>query len=101
MRRAGWLLLLGLAAAGSPRAPLPLPPIPPVQSPPSAIAPMPDLNALRPQAEASAGPSVDFSNFRAPSGNTALGYPTGSRFQTKEDARPIATPGFTVHVPLR
>lgn len=100
MRRAAWLLV-GLAAAGSPRTPLPLPPIPPAHPPPSAIAPMPDLNALKPQAQTNAGLSVGFTNFRSPQDNTSLGYPTGSHFQTKEDARPIATPGFTLHVPLQ
>ena len=100
MRRAAWLLL-GLAAAGSPHAPLPLPPIPPAHPPPSAIAPMPDLNALKPQGQTNAGLSVGLTNFRPPNDNTSLGYPVGSRFQTKEDARPIATPGFAVHVPLQ
>jgi hypothetical protein len=100
MRRVAWLLL-GLAAAGPARAPLPLPPIPPAHPPPSTIAPMPDLNALRPTTQDGAGVSVGFTNFRSPNDNTSLGYPTGSRFQSKEDARPITTPGFTVRVPLQ
>ena len=100
MRHAVWLLL-GLTAARAPHAPLPLPPIPPANPPPAAIAPMPDLAALKPRVQPSDGPSVSFTNFRSPDPSTSLAYPTGSRFQTKEDARPIATPGFTVHVPLQ
>ena len=96
------LLLIGLVAAAPKRPPLPLPPIPPAHPPPSQIAPMPDLNLLAPRTEASGGPSVGFTMFRSPTVNTtSRGYPAGSQFRSKEDARPIQTPGLTLRVPLQ
>lgn len=97
------LLLMGfLTLAGSATAvELPIPPPPPLHSPPGEIAPVPNLDAHAPFAPASAKTTVDVRLYRARTYDSSVGFVPGSRYQTNEDRKPIQTPGFSVSVPLQ
>ena len=82
----------------------PIPPIPPhATSQLAKPAPVPDQDA-QPPPDPNSTPhtKVSVANFRRqPTADSGAGFPYGSQFQSREDARPIQTPGLTVTIPLR
>jgi hypothetical protein len=82
----------------------PIPPIPPHATTQLAKpAPVPDQDA-QPPPDPNSTPhtKVSVANFRRqPTADSGAGFPYGSQFQSREEARPIQTPGLTVTIPLR
>ena len=101
MKVAVWLaFLLCGAAANAGEAPLPVPPIPPVQAPPME-APVPDLDAPVPTAQAWRSPVTLYTdlNHRA-SPSIGSGYAPGARYQIDNDRKLLNVPGIMMHFPF-
>jgi hypothetical protein len=82
----------------------PIPPIPPRASRQLAKpAPVPDWDTpLPPDPNSSPHTKVSVADFRRPlTADSGAGFPHGSQFQSREDARPIQTLGLTLTIPLR
>lgn len=80
---------------------IPVPPIPPAHPLLAEAAPVPNVDAAAPLAEASDRPSVFVKLYRNRPYEPGVGFAPGSRYQTSEDRKPIQTPGFVVSVPLK
>jgi hypothetical protein len=80
---------------------LPVPPMPPDHPPEADAAPVPNLNAQAPVAPESEKPSLNMKMYRASMYSPGVGFTPGSRYQSSEDRKPIATPGFSIDVPLK
>jgi hypothetical protein len=88
-----WPGALALVLGGA--APmLPVPPLPPANSPTDQAAPTPDANARTPAPDTEQGPKLTFRNYRRQWPDSSQGFTPGSRFQTSEDRKPIQTPGL-------
>lgn len=95
------LAALLLMTSGAVAEELPVPPIPPLSAPLGLPAPMPNHDTPQPLEPANTGPTVNFHMFRQASFDHSNGFTPGSRFQDSEERRVIATPGFSVTVPLK
>ena len=80
---------------------IPVPPIPPQQAVPDAVAPVPDPDVRIPVAIVSEEPRVDLRLYRALPYDPGLGFAPGSRYRSNEDRKPIQTPGLSISVPIR
>jgi hypothetical protein len=92
--------LLWAAPALAGEAPLPVPPIPPLQPPPMA-APVPDLDAPVPTAGGWRSPVTLYTdiNHRA-SPSMGAGYAPGARYQIDNDRRALSLPGIMLRFPF-
>ncbi len=80
---------------------LPIPPIPPAHPRLGEIAPVPDPDASAPVPVAPDGPTVNVRLYRARPYEPGMGFAPGSRYQPREDRKPIPPPGFSISVPVR
>jgi hypothetical protein len=96
----GFLLRAAHARALQPEAPLPVPPIPPTQPPPMT-APMPDVDAPVPYAEAWRSPVTLYTGLNhRESPSLGSGFAPGARYQIDNDRRLLNLPGIMLRLPF-
>lgn len=99
MMRLAIILACGvLVGAAAPL--LPLPPTPPEDAPITEPAPVPNADAMLPDAGGS-GTQFNLRMFSMREYGNGQAYIPGSAYQSPEERKAMQTPGFTVSVPMR